>query len=457
MPRSIRWPTHRRVIHRLRPDNTRAGALLALALGLSTNVASIPIRGMPVPELSDIDDEVIAVMTAENIEGCTVGVMHEGCLVYLRGFGYRNELGDPMPENATMRVASISKCFIKRAIDQLVEDGALALGEHAFDLGQPGGGVLALAPFGGISDVRVCDITVQHLLDHTAAWADEYTFREIEIADAMGIDSPPGLENTIRYALGKDLIDDPGAEDRYSNFGYNVLGRIVEERGGMPYFEYLRSRVLTKGMWVPSTEFFIAEPFWETGLREPHYFIDPAESLVRNVYNSDGARVEWPYGGFDTFAAVGSTSIVASAAPLLTFLHEHYAATGHGFIGWMGGSSGYLRGNATDVGIVVLMNDRKLDGGTTGYASAEIGGRIWDILDTVIWPTTCIDGLWVSDVIGLGVGSYDDPFGGMLWTLVNVTEGTKLLFHPGSHDWSGDLDRKLILDAPLGPVVIGGM
>ncbi len=43
---------------------------------------------------------------------------------------------------------------------------------------------------------------------------------------------------------GMPLDFDPGEKFAYSNFGYIVLGRVIERVSGVPYREYVRSRVL---------------------------------------------------------------------------------------------------------------------------------------------------------------------------------------------------------------------
>ena len=70
----------------------------------------------------------------------------------------------------------------------------------------------------------------------------------LELDDPAG---PPG--STIRHLLahasglpfeGAEPIAPPGRRRIYSNTGYELLGRVIEERSGMPYEEYLRAAVL---------------------------------------------------------------------------------------------------------------------------------------------------------------------------------------------------------------------
>src|SRR3954464_10106119 len=43
---------------------------------------------------------------------------------------------------------------------------------------------------------------------------------------------------------GMPLDFNPGDKFAYSNFGYIILGRVIERVSGMPYKEYVRTRVL---------------------------------------------------------------------------------------------------------------------------------------------------------------------------------------------------------------------
>lgn len=433
----------------------------ALLAAICTSGAALadehPITGVPVSGLEAFDDAVMQVMTNTGLMGCTVGVMKDDCVVYQRGFGWRDEAANvPMPENATMRLASVTKVLTKRAIHLLEADG-LDLADNVFDVGQAEGGILDLEPFlegDDEFDVRVGQITVDHLMEHEAGWATDYSWSDIDAYNAMGLSNPPpNIADITRYAMGKTLADDPGDTYAYSNFGFNVLMLVIEERSGQSFSSYVSQHVLTKNMWVPSTDLFPGLPFSQTGLREPHYF---SEGTVTNVYDLEGPAVAWPYGGFNVEGMLGSTSMVASAAPMLTFASLYPER----WIGSMPGSSTRIltSSNDSDVHIVVLCNERFDDESSNNWAGDTVALAIDAVIgDGVTWPTTCIDGQWVG-CLGHwpgGNGSYNNPYKNMPWALFNMTAGTKLLLHPGDYAWTGVLDKKLLLDAPLGAARLG--
>lgn len=439
-------------------DVVRWPAIVLVAGLAQITRAELPEQGLHIPELSAFDDAVQDVLGDNDLTAAVVGVMKEGCVVYQRGFGYRDVSVDPLPENATMRIASVSKALTARAIARLEQAGLLEYGDFAFDLGQPGGGILSIAPFGGAAAAGISDITVQHLLDHTAGWAGDYSWWDISVAGQTGVASPPGLDTTISWALAQDLATTPGDQYAYSNFGYNVLTRIVAEVSGTDFVSYLRQHVTTPAMWVPQTEIFGGLPFLDQrGPREPIYIAEDGWVSVPNVFDPDGPEVTWPYGGFDTVSTYGSSSLVTSVTPLLAFVHAYWPASSATSLGSMPGVNSAMMARSDDIGIVVLINQR-IGSGAPYHAAEEIAIRISDIIDGgVTWPTQCIDGFWVDCVPPGGAGNFASPFGGLEDALDHTAAASRLQIRPGEYNWTGVIDRRLSLHAPLGTVRIGDL
>src|SRR4029077_16927811 len=55
---------------------------------------------------------------------------------------------------------------------------------------------------------------------------------------------PAGAAQVIRYMRGKPLDFNPGERYAYSNFGYCVLGRLIEKASGQSYEKYVQEHVL---------------------------------------------------------------------------------------------------------------------------------------------------------------------------------------------------------------------
>lgn len=99
-----------------------------------------------------------------------------------------------------------------------------------------------------IVDGRILLTTVRDLLTHTGGWdrdvAFDPMFRSQLVAAILGIAGPSECENVIYYMFGQELPRDPGTTYAYSNFGYCVLGRIVERVTGYDYKEAVRRTLL---------------------------------------------------------------------------------------------------------------------------------------------------------------------------------------------------------------------
>lgn len=140
--------------------------------------------------------------------GVAVAVVHAGRVVCAKGYGMADvEKQSPMTPATRVRLASVTKSFTAIAVLQLADRGALTLSDP----------VTKYFPAYKQSQARV-----EHLLSHTAGVPD---FMPLEAALAR----PPEFE--------------PGARISYSNNGYQMLGKIVEQASGLKWHEYIAKEV----------------------------------------------------------------------------------------------------------------------------------------------------------------------------------------------------------------------
>ncbi len=176
-----------------------------------------------------------------------MAVTYHGRLVYARGFGHANlEKQEPVRPASLFRIASLSKPLTAAAVMHLVEQGKLHLDERVFPM-------LKLQPHlerGARLDLRWHDISVRHCLQHTAGWDRDKSFDPMgaedaeQVAKALGVPLPVHPRQIIRFTMGKPLDFAPGTAYAYSNFGYCVLGRVIEAVSGKPYHELVRQEIL---------------------------------------------------------------------------------------------------------------------------------------------------------------------------------------------------------------------
>ncbi len=60
----------------------------------------------------------------------------------------------------------------------------------------------------------------------------------------LGVPAPPSARDLVRFMRGQPLDFDPGSATAYSNFGYNVLGRVIEHVSGQSYADFVQAQVL---------------------------------------------------------------------------------------------------------------------------------------------------------------------------------------------------------------------
>ncbi len=201
-----------------------------------------PVTGVAEPDLASIDAMILAFMRENEVPGASVAIAKDGRLVYARGFGFGDkQLGLAVQPNMRFRIASISKPITAVAILRLIEMGLLRLDDNPF-------AVLKIA-LPADADPRLRKITVRHLLQHTAGWdraqSFDPMFRPLIIAKALGVKAPAQPSDVIRYMLDQPLDFTPGTRYAYSNFGYCILGRIIEKTSGQKYDAFVRKEILT--------------------------------------------------------------------------------------------------------------------------------------------------------------------------------------------------------------------
>lgn len=126
-------------------------------------------------------------------------------------------------------LGSIMKDFTKVLILQQVEAGKLKLSDKlvSFEL--------------GFKQPDADKITIEHLLNHSAGFADIFVaeYRQNQLA----FDT---LNKKIKILINNPLLYTPGTDRKYSNYGYVVLGVILEKVTGKPFEELLKNNIFNR-------------------------------------------------------------------------------------------------------------------------------------------------------------------------------------------------------------------
>ncbi len=277
-------------------------------------------------ELSDfegaayIDLQVSRFMDRAELKGVSLAIVNEGKLVFSRGYGFANEEEgiETSPEHI-YRLASVSKLITAVAIMKLVEEDKLSLDDKVFG----SEGFFNDEAYLNIRDSRLYDITILHLLQHTAGWTQQYgdpAFNQRVIATRMGDTLPIGIDTYLRFAVSRNLHFSPGSRYSYSNMAYMFLGAIIEQITGLSYEKYVQHYIL-----FPNDIYdmhLANNSYTEKFENEVRYYPHDGSKYVMSVMG-DSAWVSKPYGGNDIRllgAAGGWVSSATELSKLLTLI-----------------------------------------------------------------------------------------------------------------------------------------
>ncbi|MBM3620720.1 MAG: beta-lactamase family protein [Alphaproteobacteria bacterium] len=188
-------------------------------------------------ERAAMDGVVEAAMRQLAIPGLSIAITAAGKPVYAQGYGDADKnAGEKVTPKSLFRIAGLSKPITAAAIFTLVERGKLHLTERVF-----GYGTVLGVDYGPSYPRFVSQITVEHLLTHTTGgWPNDKT-------DPMFGEPGKNHKQLITATLaGQPPKHPPGNSYAYSNFGYCVLGRIIEKVSGESYQTFVRNQVLKR-------------------------------------------------------------------------------------------------------------------------------------------------------------------------------------------------------------------
>lgn len=192
---------------------------------------------------SVVDQVINDFMDEVDARAATVAISRNGEILYQKGFGNPRERGRLVTEpDAIFRIASVSKPITATLVKLAVEDGKLELSDKLCDCLD-----IDLAQY-PLADERWADITISHLLDHKGGWDMAATFdpmfRTDEIKRELRIRGRVQPEDVLEYMLERPLQFDPGERTAYSNFGYSLMGRVLEMKYEKSFGEILKEQIV---------------------------------------------------------------------------------------------------------------------------------------------------------------------------------------------------------------------
>ena len=372
---------------------------------------AVPATGVAWAALEQLIDPLVdALVDANGLPGITVAITRNGKLLLSKGYGYARMDGAKkrkMGEGSRLKIGStckpsvtgtcafevMSRSNLNPTTTHLYGPDGLFDGRYDDDILQ---GTRDLSS----TEQRAwyAQITVQHLFDHHAGFA--------ESADISGAakhfdipDDDVTYEHLHRhFLLTKRLLHPPGTYD-YSNFGFGLFTLIIEKLSGKPFPEYVRDD-------------YLAPLGLESRIRPEREHADSCDAW-RHDRKADGS---WSISAFsDSGPGLAQGGFMASAedlARIMASLAEKYTDAEIDSMGWA----------RTDRGM--LHHSGRLSGGTSyiamypeGYTSksgVDIGGTSIAIATNVSTSTDDLTSL--AGPLALAVPESGAPATLNLWT-----------------------------------------
>ncbi len=270
-------------------------------------------------------------LETNHIPGASVAVVKDGQLLFAKGYGYADlENQIPVVADTTLfRIGSVAKLFTWTAVMQLVEQGKLNLDTD----------VNAYLETFQIPDTFPDAITLRHLLTHTAGFED----------DLFGVlarnpeDLVPLSEFVSKHIPAR--VYPPGTVTAYSNYGVTLAGYIIEQTVGVPFEEYVNSKIF-QPLGMTHTTFsqplpsnlatnsakgytFSKADFQESNFE--YYQITPAGSASATVTDMSRFMLAFLQGGEVDRNRILETSTVNTMLTRQFGNDEHLSGFGFGF------------------------------------------------------------------------------------------------------------------------------
>ncbi len=202
--------------------------IMSVLASCSTNLTKITgVQGDHYQQMHrDLDKNIPKLLKQKNVASMVVLVIDDQQIVYANGFGYADREGQlsALPDTV-YSIGSISKLFTATAIMQLQERGKVDIDKplHTY-----------LPEFSINTPYGQEGITLRRIMTHHSGLPSDYD---------KGF-SRYSASETLLTDLANDYIAfKPGTVHSYSNLGYGLLGRVIEEVSGLSYEQYLQQYI----------------------------------------------------------------------------------------------------------------------------------------------------------------------------------------------------------------------
>lgn len=267
-------------------------------------------------ELEDLDKHFKKYIKKWHIKGASLAIVRNDSLVYAKGYGWADEEKEKeMHPGNILRMASVSKLITAAGIMVLQDQGKLNIKDKVF-----GEEAILNSEFYNslIKDKNYYKITIEHLLRHQGGFSRDPLFSSNDVQKQMRLDHTPTAEDYIELVLSRKLRFIPGKSQKYSNFGYLLLSKIIEQVSGKSYEEFIKEDVLYP---AGCYDMHIAGIYYKNRRKnEVRYYTHEGDGKYIEEYNGSGKIVERCYGGSNLTLLQGAGAWCGSPVEIARFV-----------------------------------------------------------------------------------------------------------------------------------------
>ena len=199
--------------------------IVVLSICVSLSFSLAPKEGNYTDEIKMIETFVQKELERLKLPSLSIA-FYKDDFVWKKSFGYA-DLEHKIPANpdTRYRLASISKPITAVGILRLMQEGKLKLDDE----------VQEYVPY---FPRKRWPVTIRHLLGHLSGISHYRNYDEeghftkhFTTEESVGVFKDWQLEN------------EPGTRYRYTTYGFNLLGAVIEGASGKPYAKYMRENV----------------------------------------------------------------------------------------------------------------------------------------------------------------------------------------------------------------------
>lgn len=248
------------------------GVIAVAGLGLYILKPKTPKRPENLEGINELEDYFEQVVAAKQPPGLSVAVVKDDEMVYANGFG----LADGPNNTSTTKDTvyhwwSMTKIPTAVAVMQLHERGLLNIDDPVSDY----------LPFFNVSykGIEQPNVSIRQVLNHTAGLPDAVP----ELMTWLHLEGDPPINQTElvieKFNDYDELLFLPGEKPQYSNFGYMVLGALIEAVSDQTYEEYVIDNILLP-LGMQNTNFVYTESMAKDEAAGSQHLVDMYTPLL---------------------------------------------------------------------------------------------------------------------------------------------------------------------------------